>query len=96
MDNPISVALEFATVGMRKLRIAPATALSHRKTQSRGWGDQFFWEMSSRAFSALRLMLLRGLPRNGSSILRARAGSFSATNFARAIVAAYLETSSVG
>ncbi len=42
MDDAISIALKFAAVGMRKLGIAPAAALSHRKTQARGWGDQFF------------------------------------------------------
>ncbi len=97
VDNAITIALEFTAVRMRKLRVAPAAALGHRKTQAANCRrDQFFWDRSSSALRAPRLMLLRGLPRNGSSILRARAGSLGATNRARAMVAASLETSSVG
>src|SRR5580700_2894063 len=97
VDNAIAIALELATVRMGKLGITPATALGHRKTQTSNCRrDQFFWDMSSSALRAPRLILLRGLPRKGSRILRARAGSVGAINRASAMVAASLETSSEG
>ncbi len=68
VNDAVAIALELVAVGMRKLGIAPSAALLHGKAQSAGRGH-FFWDMSSSALRAARLMPLRSLPRNGSSNL---------------------------
>src|SRR5215467_14538461 len=94
VNDPIAIALEFGTIRMRKLGIAPAPASFHREAQA---GERVhFWDMSESAVIATRLILLRGLLRNGSSILRARCGSFPWIISASRIVAASLETRGVG
>src|ERR1700722_19749919 len=94
VDDAIAIALEFVTVGMRKLGIAAAAAPVHREAQA---GERVpFWVMSPSALIATRLILLRGLLRNGSSNLRARCGSLDSINSASTIVAASLETRGVG
>ena len=95
VNDAVAIALELVAIRVRKLGVAASAALLHWKAQSAGRGH-FFWDKSSSALRAARLMLLRSLPRKGSRILRARAGSLGAIRRANAMVADSLETSSVG
>src|SRR5260370_42083112 len=73
VNDAIAIALKFVAVRMRQLRIPAAQTAGDRKAQAAE--SAHFCGISESAVRAALLMLGRGLPRSGSSILRVRAGS---------------------
>src|SRR5438270_3084368 len=94
MNDAVTVALKFVAVRMRKLRIPASPAERHGETQGAQAGHLL--DISPRMVRAVRLTLLRGLLRSGSSSLRARCGSVFLINSASATVADSLDTKTVG
>src|SRR5258708_24590855 len=94
VNDAIAIALKFVAVRMRQLRIPAAETAGDRKAQAAKSGH--FCGRSESAVRAALLTLGRGLPRSGSRLLRARAGSEFAISSASEMVASSLGTMTVG
>src|SRR5258706_2644573 len=94
VNDAVAITLKFVAVRMRQLRIPAAQTAGDGKAQAAESGH--FCGISESAVRAALLTLGRGLPRSGSSILRALAGSEFEISSANEMVASSLETMTVG